>query len=174
MHKLDRFKLQRRKFTPEVPVDITISIAKFQTPAEEVYTLFTRSDLDCRKIVSNSSGGSLHFARALNFWNALSFKLQRRKFTPFYHLGVDVLAMFQTPAEEVYTAVCLQLLGVAWASFKLQRRKFTLCLYLCLFRFYFVSNSSGGSLHEMQLSSKIKDFASFKLQRRKFTQENHT
>ena len=75
---------------------------KFQTPAEEIYTL-AKNQAGMGKLVSNSIGVNLHIMA--NFEETS-------------------IGLFQTPAEEIYT-ITPPMIGSYIDGFKLQRRKFT-------------------------------------------------
>ena len=140
---------------------------RFQTPAEEIYTLF--SWLFCfAAIVSNSSGGNLHRIHSCNMWHYtvsnssggnlhLILALHSLRFATISNSSGGNLhqpcndaimqnSTFQTPAEEIYT------------------KRGHSPRWRCR-----ISNSSGGNLHPSALKIVIKR-PDFKLQRRKFTQ----
>ena len=119
---------------------------KFQTPAEEIYTL-AKNQAGMGKLVSNSIGVNLHimanfeetsiglfqtpaeeiytrYDRAA-FCRVIDFKLHRSKFTQIISLKLASSPReFQTPAEEIYTLNSSILSHLSS-----------------------VSNSSGGNLH---------------------------
>ena len=118
---------------------------KFQTPAEEIYTL-AKNQAGMGKLVSNSIGVNLHIMA--NF-EETSIGLFQTPAEEIYTLNSSILShlssvsnssggnlhdtdgaskkaakMFQTPAEEIYTLKIAKPFEIE-KSFKLQRRKFT-------------------------------------------------
>ena len=102
---LPHFKLQRRKFTPKLDTKFSILALNFKLQRRK-FTQNGDAKASEKTIISNSSGGNLHRLSALGSATNSYFKLQRRKFTPSAVFGsVCSSRLFQTPAEEIYTAL---------------------------------------------------------------------
>ena len=166
--KILHFKLQRRKFTPKGVIRQD-GVAAFQTPAEEIYTIYY----------------------VAIFVVACLFQTPAEE---IYTIGWDFFVflyfVFQTPAEEIYTFARIFLTVLILISNSSGGNLHPYCRLACrLWRL--ISNSSGGNLHrnDAKPQDKIYPFQTpaeeiytllfsilgtslnhFKLQRRKFTQ----